>query len=246
MREFVFTIEYETGADPTMDVFIEHPAAHARTITCQVSEHGMWRLERLAGPEAALERLDEHYTNPYHCECLGEQHCHTEWHGEVLDAEAGRRTVYCYRPEPGDCHSVPRLATDCLGDGALFGAERRERLYEWRLLLPDDDGVRETYERLAAELRGGLSLTFRQLGDPGYWTEEAVTVAELPPEQRAALEAAVERGYYRTPREITLPDLADATGVPRSTLQYRLQRAEEWILTRFVSQSTGPLVPSVD
>lgn len=135
MREFVFTIEYEAGQDPTMDIFIEYPELHSRTLNCQISDQGTWRLERLAGPEEALQRLDNEYTHPYHCECIGEPHCQTEWHGEIVDSEQGRRTVYCYRPEPGDCHSIPRLAMDCLGDGILFSAERRGGLYEWRLLL---------------------------------------------------------------------------------------------------------------
>jgi hypothetical protein len=35
-----------------------------------------------------------------------------------------------------------------------------------------------------------------------------------------------------------LTDLADELDLPRSTLQYRLQQAESWIIERFVRNST--------
>lgn len=244
MREFVFTIEYEPGVDPVMDVFIEHPNAHARSITCNVSAEGMSRLDRLAGPEDALEALDTIYADPVRCnECIGAGHCDTDWIYETLDSEPGRRTVYSYRPGSSDCHSVPRLATEFLGNGVLYEAERRERRYEWRLLLQDDIDVGDLYTALEAELREGISLSFRQLRPPAYWTNEAVTTAELPPEQQAAVETAVESGYYRTPRDISLTELSEKFGLSRSTLQYRLQRAEAWVVRCFVSRSMGPTVP---
>jgi len=64
MREFTFDIVYETGADPVMDVFIEHPTLVAEALHGCVSEDGFWRIERLIGPTAALDaverlRLDE-------------------------------------------------------------------------------------------------------------------------------------------------------------------------------------------
>ena len=242
MREFIFTIDYERGVDPLMDVFIDHPDAHSRSIACNVTDDGMWRLERVAGPEAALERLDEVFEGPVQCtECIGTRDCATEWHYEVIAAESGRRTVYSYRSEAGDCHSIPRLAIEHVGQGVLCETERRGSRCEWRLLLCSDDGVNDLFGALESELRPGLTVEFRQLGEPAYWADEAVTLAELPPEQQAAVEAAVEHGYYRTPRDISLSDLAETLDVSRSTLQYRLQRAEAWIVRSFVTQSMGPV-----
>ncbi|MFC6731711.1 helix-turn-helix domain-containing protein [Haladaptatus sp. GCM10025893] len=40
----------------------------------------------------------------------------------------------------------------------------------------------------------------------------------------------------RDPRETTLAELADEIGVPQSTLQYRLQRAESWLASGFVNE----------
>ncbi len=73
-----------------------------------------------------------------------------------------------------------------------------------------------------------------------------MTLAELPPEQQAAVEAAVEHGYYRTPRDTSLTELAETLDVSRSTLQYRLQRAEAWIVRSFVTRSMGPVQADED
>ena len=45
---------------------------------------------------------------------------------------------------------------------------------------------------------------------------------------------AVEHGYYETPREIDLSELAEKLDVPRSTLTYRVRRAEAQIAKQFV------------
>jgi predicted DNA binding protein len=57
----------------------------------------------------------------------------------------------------------------------------------------------------------------------------------LSPEQEAALRAAVEHGYYETPRDVDVSELATHLDVPRSTLTYRLRRAEEHLAKQYVS-----------
>jgi len=52
--------------------------------------------------------------------------------------------------------------------------------------------------------------------------------------QRRLLLTAVEAGYYDTPRECTLTDLADRVGVAKSTASERLHRAEEAVIKEFV------------
>ncbi|WP_121303898.1 helix-turn-helix domain-containing protein [Haloarcula quadrata] len=247
MREFIFTIDYERNVDPVMDVFIDYPETHSRTIACNVTRDGMWRLERVAGPETALEQLDDVYDDPVRCtECIGTRNCKTDWTYEVIGSDPGARTVYSYRSEAGDCHSIPRLAIDHVGRGVLVETERRGSRCEWRLLLCSDAGVDGLFEEMKSELREGLTVEFRQLSSPSYWVDEAVTLAELPPEQQAAVEAAVEHGYYRTPRDTSLTDLAETLDVSRSTLQYRLQRAEAWIVRSFVTRSMGPVQADED
>ena len=61
----------------------------------------------------------------------------------------------------------------------------------------------------------------------------------LTDDQYDLLAAAVERGYYDTPRTCTLTDLADAVGFAKSTTSETLHRAEGTGLKRFVGDDAG-------
>ena len=56
----------------------------------------------------------------------------------------------------------------------------------------------------------------------------------LTPEQDEALRAAVDHGYYETPREIETYKRAEELEIPGSTLSYRLRRAEAKLATEYV------------
>jgi predicted DNA binding protein len=161
----------------------------------------------------------------------------------VLSVDANARTVYTFREARTGCFSIPCLTCKHVTKGILTESGRRENTEEWRLLLRDDSGVAEFYDDLESNLRTGLSVEFAQLSEPSYWSDRAVTVGELSYEQRTAVEAAVGHGYYETPREISLDDLATELDLPRSTLQYRLQQAEGWIIRQFVRNSSLGDVP---
>lgn len=53
---------------------------------------------------------------------------------------------------------------------------------------------------------------------------------------------AVEAGYYDTPRDCTLTDLAETVGLAKSTCSETLHRAEGQIIKQFVAESStdGP------
>jgi predicted DNA binding protein len=239
MRELVFAVEYDPGADPVMDVFIENEGIRSRSIACHVSEEGIWRIDRFTGPPEALAAIDRVYDTHDRClDCVTGVHDRRTTEYEVLDAAANSRTLYTFREAGSGCFSVPCLTCKHVRRGVLSESERRDGTEEWRMLLRDDGGVGDLYRDLESSLRSGLSVEFAQLSEPTYWTNKSVSVAELPYEQRTAIEAAVERGYYETPRAISLGGLADELGVPRSTLQYRLQQAEGWIIGRFVHNSS--------
>jgi predicted DNA binding protein len=78
-------------------------------------------------------------------------------------------------------------------------------------------------------------------------TQGQRTAEPVPPAQREALQAAIEHGYYETPRQIDLSDLAAIVEVPRSTLSYRLRRAEAQLVKQFVAgdRSLDSLSPTV-
>jgi predicted DNA binding protein len=85
-----------------------------------------------------------------------------------------------------------------------------------------------------------LSDLSEALRDRGYGFEvEAVydsveSGGPLTDRQAEVLEAAVERGYYESPRGIELTELADELGVRKSTLSVTLRRAEGRLAERHV------------
>ncbi|MGB9965733.1 helix-turn-helix domain-containing protein [Halobacterium sp. CBA1126] len=54
---------------------------------------------------------------------------------------------------------------------------------------------------------------------------------DLTDRQLAALQLALERGYYEQPRQTSLRDLAEQTSVARSTYEEHLRKAENKLLT---------------
>ncbi|PSP73223.1 transcriptional regulator [Halobacteriales archaeon QS_3_64_16] len=237
MREFAFTVEYDPEADRLMDVFLAHPELAAKTVTCSVTAESIWRVDRLTGPTDAIEAVEGPFLDPDQCdECLHDGSCQVTQEYEVLSGDSTRRTIYTYQTDLEDCHSIPYLTAEHLGDGLLYEALRREGRHEWRILMRENSAVGELYDVLQSGLRDGLTLSLRHLGEPTHWCDEAVTAADLSYEQRRALEAAVEHGYYETPRSVSAEELADTLEIPRSTLQYRLRRAEAWLARGFVEE----------
>ncbi|WP_254822114.1 helix-turn-helix domain-containing protein [Haloglomus halophilum] len=57
---------------------------------------------------------------------------------------------------------------------------------------------------------------------------------DLTDTERETLEAAVERGYFRSPRGATLGDLADEFGVSKPAVSKRLRRGQEKAVSRMV------------
>lgn len=71
-------------------------------------------------------------------------------------------------------------------------------------------------------------------------TQSIDTQSLLTDDQYDLLEAAVERGYYDTPRTCTLTELAEAVGLAKSTTGETLHRAEGTVLKRFIGGDDDP------
>jgi predicted DNA binding protein len=69
----------------------------------------------------------------------------------------------------------------------------------------------------------------------GIGSSDADEEPTLTDAQRDLVLAAVAAGYYDTPRECTLTDLAKARGLAKSTCSETLHRAEGRVLRRFVA-----------
>ena len=238
MREFVFTVTYEAGADDLMDVFIRNPALTARTASCHVTTNTMWRVDEVTGPEPALRAYDEALADLSRCSSLrGMGGCEVDWQHEVLEERPDERVVYSQQSEGEGCRSIPYLVAHYLGDGLLLQAEQSGHEYTWRVLTDDDAAMSDIYEELRRNLRPGLTLDFDRVDPEPGWSEYRPEPSALPDAQREALELAVAYGYYEQPRRHSLQEIADAEGIPTSTLQYRLTNAESYLVKAFVGDA---------
>ncbi len=61
----------------------------------------------------------------------------------------------------------------------------------------------------------------------------------LTERQRRLVQAAIDHGYYDTPRECSLTELAEILDIAKSTCSETLHRAEEKIMKQFVQENPG-------
>jgi hypothetical protein len=237
MREFTFDIVYEPGAGVLMDVFAEFPGLSATTVDGCIRADRFWRIERVVGPPGALDRIEALYRDGRIYESVTE----TPWDGHhdyaVLGADGDERVFYSYVENCTDGESVHTLVGRLLPPGLVFETIRRDDCQSWRILTRSDRNVGLLYDNLSGRLREGLSFRMGHLRDAEGWRRTPLDDVRLPREQRLAVEAAVEAGYYETPRVVSLGELADDLDVPRSTLSYRLRRAEAQLARTFLDRS---------
>ena len=226
MREIVFTVVHEPGMNPVADLLAEYPSARIRSLACHVTESALWRVDRATGPGAAPDELEDLAGARYFTDCLVRDGCDGDWETTVLDRSESSLVLYSYWERTPSCDSVPHLAREHFGDGVVLDETWRGRRQRWRALAPDGPvGAFVEDVRAVAD----ADIEFERVSDPDPDHD-----AELPPKQADALAAAVEAGYYETPREIETYELAEQLGIPGSTLSYRLRRAEAWLAKRYV------------
>ncbi|MFC7228789.1 helix-turn-helix domain-containing protein [Salinirubellus salinus] len=227
MREFTFTVVYDRGVDPLMDVFLETPALTAVSFDGCVLGDRFWRLERFTGPPEALDRVERvRRDEDYDDEGVTETPVEAVRYHETVERDGDRLLLYSYVSDIHGGDSVHSIAGRILDEGALFETRRHEGRHEWRVLLRTDRNVGQLYDTLTGRLRDGLAFETGHLREVDGWNPALLNEPSLPGEQRVALRTAWELGYYETPSDASLDDIAEELGVPRSTLSYRLRRAE--------------------
>lgn len=241
MRELVFELDYRANWNPVADTLAEHPEAAIRSLSCHVTPERLWRVDLVRGPPEALAAIEMAYqTSEYFPDCLVTGDCEAESELRVLDRVGESLVIYCVWERSDRCTSVPHLALEQLGDGLLFETRQEGRTQLWRIVLSGGEPIGSFADALRREVEGvgGISLLrlaeHTPTGDPSLFER-----SEIPTAQRRALHAAVSRGYYETPRTIELGELAAELDVPRSTLSYRLRRAEAALTTGFVERDTS-------
>jgi hypothetical protein len=237
MREFTFGIEYETGADPVMDVFIGHPTLASESLHGALSDDRFWRIERITGPTSALDAVERLRDEAVRAESVTGRDCRANRLHDVLERSDGERVMYGYLEDIAGGDSVQTLTGRYLPPGTLLRSRRQGPRREWRILTRSTEKIGLLYDALSANLSPGLSFHMGHLREADRWQHDSLGAVSLPPAQHVALRAAVDRGYYRTPREITLDELAADLDVPRSTLSYRLRRAEAELVVGYLGES---------
>lgn len=188
------------------DVSREHPDVRFRVLAATANDAtGVAEME-LVGPETATvcEKIRGYETVPG---------------VTVFDADDDRHRIEIETTMPLLLSSIqssgiPLSTPFEVQDGEMILEERvpRERLSELRATF-DDLGIRYTVECIREDVETETVLTDRQ-----HWL-----VAE-----------AIDRGYYDTPRETTLTELAGALDIAASTCSEVLHRAEGRVLKEFM------------
>ncbi|WP_458206693.1 helix-turn-helix domain-containing protein [Haladaptatus sp. NG-SE-30] len=231
MREYVVRFTHKRGIYPLRDIFIDYPDLVATSLAISVSPDTSWRVERVTGPEDALNALETVYLDPDICnECIyPHPACDAQHEYEVLEREPTACTIYRSTAEESFCYSVSALAVSILGDGLVFHATQHGPHYKWRVLVPANRDLGAFQDTIQSDLPADVSFTVRRVGAPEKWRYGHQSCkTDIPCKQRKPLETAMRLGYYEYPREASLEDIAAELEMPLTTLRYRLRRAEAW------------------
>lgn len=239
MRELVFALEYEPGRNRVADALAGHPEARVRSLSLHVTADRLWRVDHATGSPAALDDVEAAFLDgDYYADCLATDHCGAAQTTRVLDRTDDTLVLYTDWERTPVCASVPHIAREHLGDGVLFETRHEGRHYTWRLIHSGTGDVSAFFDDVRAAVGDAartelLRATPAESNDSGG--EDGGRSDRLEPEQEAALRAAVEHGYYESPRGIDASELAEHLDVPRSTLTYRLRRAEAQVIEAYFS-----------
>ncbi|WP_262174539.1 helix-turn-helix domain-containing protein [Haloarcula laminariae] len=236
MRELVFALKYEPGCNRVADALADHPDARIRSLSLHATAEQLWRVDHAIGTPEALDAIEDAFlTSDYYADCLATEDCSATQTTRVLDRADDTLVLYSDWQRTPTCASVPHIARDHLGDSVLFETRHKGRHYTWRLIHSGEGDVSAFFDDLAAAVGDCAQTEMLRTADtatPASGGDE--NRDGLSPEQEAALQAAVEHGYYESPREVDVGELADHLDVPRSTLTYRLRRAEEVLAKQYI------------
>ncbi|NKE37203.1 helix-turn-helix domain-containing protein [Natronococcus sp. JC468] len=185
-----------------------YPEATFRVLAAVPGNESGFALVRLAGP-AVSEMLDEIRTHPQILELTVVQRSDRE---ATIHFETTAPLLLFSAKESGIPIELPVEIRN--GEATVEVTGSRERLAELAEQL-EQFGLRYRIEQIRERLHRSQLLSERQL--------EVVS-------------AAIEEGYYDTPRRCSLTELAGHLGIAKSTCSETLHRAEEAIVKQFVEE----------
>lgn len=153
--------------------------------------------------------------------------CHTEL---AFDEESERERAYLTSTVQTSCICPVFQNHDCIPQ--IQAVQSGSIIV--RLTVPRREVLRE----IITDLRSvGATVSVEWLvagGDSGATTE--IDVNTITDKQQEALELAHESGYYETPRETDLTDLAGELGISESAASQRLNAAETKLVKAFLDE----------
>lgn len=119
------------------------------------------------------------------------------------------------------CASSSRRVCDELLEegGSLLEATGSDGSWHVKMRFADRSGLSRTHDRLDD---AGTRIEIVRVAE---LTDDASGHPRLTPEQREALSAAFEHGYFEIPRRISMEELADELDISHQALSERLRRA---------------------
>lgn len=235
---------YEGDPAPISRGFPDHKLA-SRAIGGCLETDEFWRIERFTGEPDVISTIEEERLQTVlAAEGLTTPACCGEFRIEILSRDSETCEVYSHVKNLTDCETVGTLATEYLGTDVLFELTRENNTETWTVMMDNEDNVGLLYDALQMSRRPEIRFTFDHLGEASDRRFELFAVENLPPEQRQALVSAVRHGYYETPRQTTIEKLSKEIECPRSTLSYRLRRAESTLAKSFATDTTTPELAS--
>lgn len=155
----------------------------------------------------------------------------------TLGAAAERR--YLEGPVTDRCVCPVFEEHDCVSSIEAFDGED----LVVSLSVPDREVLRSIISRLRdIDANPRLQrITSGGSGESGVGLR--LDLRSITDKQREAVEAAIEEGYYETPRRATLEDLAERLGVSRSAVSQRLRAVETHLVSQFASAGGGDCSP---
>jgi predicted DNA binding protein len=217
------------------DAFIEHDSLRSEAVYSCLEPTQLWRLEVVTADTPVLDAvepllLDESLDR----ESVSGRTCEADRTHSLLTSTARRRVVYSYLSDIARCDAIPVITSQYVSGGSLIELRRRGSEAQWRVLMQNDEKAGMLYDTLGSRLADGLQFRFERFTEVDDWRNAALASNSLPNEQHRTLALAVEQGYFETPREVTLDELAEQLDAPRSTVSYRLRRAVGEVVTDFV------------
>lgn len=202
-------LKFKPPAGEAVQLSAEHPDDVFKILASRPTEDGFLSLVEIetADPAAIIQYFEE----------ASEVHSY-----EVLESDAGNLLIQHVRTQP-----EPHRIGQETGTIAKFPLTFRNGWMFMDLVI--------THERLS-EFTDGLAaagIPFEVLSV----TQSVDVMNLLTDRQREVITEAVERGYYDSPRECSLVDLADTLNMSQSTASGILHRAEEHIIKEVIGES---------